>query len=234
MTKSANRLFNKLTTKNYTPQNICEVGVYLPEASNLIDFINNNTSTTLVEADPVYITKLKSYFANKKNVTIIESAVFDYNGTIELCRSSASTFISILDRSPALINDNYKINDTEKFVTKSILFSEIDKGDFDLISIDIEGAEWYVIKHMVSRPNIISIETHGKFYTNPNLKNILDWMNKNNYQIWYKTGSDTIFIKKGVFPIKLIEKIQLYIRNIEIQLIKVKKPIRYLLNLIKS
>lgn len=234
MSKSANRLFNKLKTKNYTPKNICEVGVYLPEASNLIDFINNDTPTTLVEADPVCITKLKSYFANKKNITIIESAVFDYNGTIELCRSSASTFISILDQSPALINDNYKINDTEKFATKSILFSEIDKGDFDLISIDIEGAEWQVIKHMVSRPNIISIETHGKFYTNPNLKNILDWMNKNNYQIWYKTGSDTIFTKKGIFPIKLIEKIQLYIRNFEIQLIKFKKPVRYLLNLIKS
>jgi hypothetical protein len=81
------------------------------------------------------------------------------------------------------VNDYFRVNEEDKFVANSIIFSEIDKGTFDLISIDIEGAEWYVIKHMISRPNIISIETHGKFYTNPNIREIKNWMQLNNYTL---------------------------------------------------
>lgn len=229
MNKGAIRFFNKLKNKKYTPKNICEIGVFLPQESNILEFINQDIRTTLVEADPDYVERIKKYFVNRKNITIIEAAVFDYHGKIELCKQESSTFISVLKSSPALINDNCNKSDSEKFIADSILFSEIDNGDFDLISIDIEGAEWYVIKHMKSRPNIISIETHGKYYTNPNITDITNWMNENNYEEWYKDESDTVFIKKGVFSITSIEKIQLKLKKTKICLLKLKKKIKNLL-----
>lgn len=226
MNKGAIRFFRKLKAKNYTPQNICEVGVYYPEESNVMDFIKGGISTTLIEADPEYASKIRSFFAGYPNVKIIETAIFDFNGTIELCKREASTFVSVLDKSPAIVNDNCQKEQTSTIVVKCVTFNEIDKGDFDLISIDIEGAEWYVIKHMVSRPNILSIETHGKYYTNPNIKQILHWAKINNYVEWYKDDSDTIFVKKDVFVISLLEKLQLLLKNLQLSLIRMKKPIK--------
>jgi Methyltransferase FkbM domain len=105
--------------------------------------------------------------------------------------------VTQLNASPAIVNDKYKVNEENTFAVPCRKFSEIDDGTIDLISIDIEGSEWYVIKHMVSRPNVISIETHGKYYTNPFIKEIESWMNQENYTIWYKDLSDTVFIKNS-------------------------------------
>ena len=62
MNKGAIRFYNKLKNKKYKPQRICEVGVYLPEESNIIGFIRDNVATTLVEANPKYVLKINEYF----------------------------------------------------------------------------------------------------------------------------------------------------------------------------
>ncbi len=229
MAQSDRLFYTKINQKGYKPKNICEIGVYKPEFSNVLGFIHEQIPATLVEADPDCIKQINNLFSKFKNVSVVEAAVFDFNGTVELCKSESSTFISDLSSSPALINDNYQKSKSNSFVAKSILFSEIDNGDFDLISIDIEGAEWYVLKNMISRPNILSIETHGKYYTNPNIIEINNWINKNNYKIWYKDKSDTVYIKENLFPIKFSEKLQLMITNAKISLIKKKKILKKLL-----
>ncbi len=226
MTNDANYLFNKIKQKQYTPQNICEIGVFKPEDSNLLGFINEDIRTTLVEADPIYVEQIHNYFINKTNIKVVPKAIFDFNGQIELCRHSASTFVKELKSSPALVNDNYKLETAETFVADCIKFSEIDKGDFDVISIDIEGAEWYVLKHMKSRPNILSIETHGKYYVNPNIEEIRNWIKENNYIQWYKGKSDTVFIKKNIFNVTILEKLKIILKNLSIFLIKQKKILK--------
>jgi len=92
--------------------------------------------------------------------------VYNSSGTIAHSRKASSTFISTLDSSPALINDGYQISEEDQFMAKAITFDEIDEGQFDLVSVDIEGVEWYDIKHMKSRPAVISLKTHGKYYIN--------------------------------------------------------------------
>lgn len=228
MDKGALQFFDRLKRKGYQAKNICEVGVFLPEASNILGFIRINIETTLIEADPQYVAQLHAYFSDRENVQIIEAAVFDFKGKIELSKLGASTFVSQLKSSPALVNDSYLIREEDKFIADSILFSEIDKGNFDLLSVDIEGAEWYVIKHMISRPNIISLETGGKYYINPYLIEIEDWMTENSYSVWYKHESDTVFIKNGVFRITNIEKTILFFRIILSQIIRKKRMLKNL------
>lgn len=202
-------IFLKTRAKNLSFNHVCEVGVYWPETSNILDFILENTQTTLVEADPLCIKKINEYFKDRQNIQLFPVAVYDYNGQLEMVQRNASTFVGQLSESPAIINDAYKVADVDKYTVETVQFSQIDKGDIDLLSVDVEGCEWYVLKYMQSRPKVISLETHGKYYINPFLKDILSWMQTNSYEVWYKDVSDTVFIKKGLFELTLMDKLKL-------------------------
>ncbi|MDQ6764248.1 MAG: FkbM family methyltransferase [Bacteroidota bacterium] len=191
-------IYRKLKKKNLTFHHVCEVGVYLPETSNIIDFIKDGLRATLVEADTVTAEKIKDYFKNY-NIRLYPMAIWDFNGTIQISKAAASTFVTALQSSPAIVNDKYKVSEENTFEVPCVVFSDIDDGTIDLLSIDVEGCEWYVIKHLKSRPAIISVETHGKHYTNPFINEIKKWMEKENYIVWYKDKSDTVFVRNDVF-----------------------------------
>ncbi len=226
MKNTHRKIYQKVKSKNFNPQNICEVGVYKPQQSNILDFILDGIKATLVEADPECIKSILDYFKEKENIIVIEAAVCDFDGEVELCKSEASTFLSELKASPALINDNYVIKNENKFIAKAVRFSKIDKGEFDLISMDVEGAEWFVLKNMISRPAILSIETHGKYYTNPFINEINNWMEANNYDVWFKDKSDTIFAKRNVISVTAIEKFKICVFEMNLFLVKKKKILK--------
>lgn len=201
------RLFEKLAFKNLTFNHVCEVGVYIPETSNIIDFVQQGTRATLVEADPDVAAKVKATFA-PYNAQVHAVAVWDTNGTLKLSRAASSTFATELPTSPALENDRYRISEENTFEVPCVQFSTIDDGTIDLLSIDIEGGEWYVLKHLRSRPKVLSIETHGKYYTNPFLLEINAWLTANSYEQWYKDSSDSVYIKQGLFAVGLADELE--------------------------
>lgn len=217
-------IYKKLQQKNVAFRHVCEVGVYLPETSNVIDFIKNGVKASLVEADPVIVSRIRALFKDY-NVQVYPFAVWDYTGTIKLSKASASTFVTELQASPALVNDKYVVREEDTFEVPCKVFSEVDDGSIDLLSIDIEGSEWYVLKHLVSSPKVISVETHGKVYTNPFLKEILAWMAAHRYQAWYKDSSDTVFVKEGAFEITPVEKLKLKLAGLRIRLRRARKSL---------
>ena len=204
--KPLKKLYRKSKKRNMSFRHVCEVGVYLPETSNIVDFIKDGIRATLVEADADKVEKIKTFFKGC-DIKIFPVAVWDYNGTIQLSKAAASTFVTKLESSPAIINDKYKIRDEDTFEVPCMTFSEIDDGTIELLSIDIEGSEWYVLKYLKSRPAVISVETHGKYYTNPFITEIKHWMANENYILWYKDASDTVFVRKNVFEPNLNDKI---------------------------
>lgn len=204
-TKEHKKFYRKIKLRGIPINHACEVGVYLPQTSNIIDFIKEGVQSSLVEADPDTVKILKEYFKDY-NITIYPVAVWSESGTIRLSRAAASTFVSELESSPAIVNDKYKVTVENSIEVKCVVFSEIDDGTIDLLSIDIEGGEWNVIKNLKSRPKVISVETHGKYYTNPFIKEINQWMVNENYIIWYKDLSDTVFVKNGVAKPSMFDK----------------------------
>ena len=198
-------MYQKLRARNLTFQHVCEVGVYIPETSNILDFINNGVRATLVEADPDIAKKIKAAFATK-NITLHPVAVWDTTGTLKLSKAASSPFATELPTSPARENDRYHISEEQTFEVPCVQFSQIDDGTIDLLSIDIEGGEWYVLKHLVSAPKVLSIETHGKYYTNPFIEQITTWLEAHDYILWYKDGSDSVYIKRGLFEIGFFDK----------------------------
>ena len=201
------RLFEKLSAKNLTFKHVCEVGVYIPETSNIIDFIKEGIRATLVEADPDVAKQVKAAFG-PYNAQVHAVAAWDTNGTLKLSRAASSTFATELPTSPALENDRYRISEATTFEVPCVQFSTLDDGTIDLLSIDIEGGEWYVLKHLRSRPRVLSIETHGKYYTNPFIAEITAWLTANKYELWYKDGSDSVYIQQGLFAVGLADELE--------------------------
>ncbi len=219
------QIFKKLAGKSVTLDHVCEVGVYLPETSNIADFIKDRTRATLVEANPELVEKIETYFKGC-NARIYPYAVWDWNGKIKLAKAKASTFVSDLSSSPAIVNDGYEASKDSVIEVECRKFSELDDGCIDLLSVDIEGGEWYVIKHMTSRPKIISIETHFKAYTNPFINEISKWIKEENYRVWYKNKSDTVFVRKDVFDLSMLDRILLVMQEIRISIKKLRNQIK--------
>jgi FkbM family methyltransferase len=195
------KLYNMCKKINFTPAHVVEVGCYMPETSNVLGFISDGVKAELFEPDPVCIERIKQYFKEHPNVTLHPYAVYDHKGSIELYRKGSSTFVKGLKISPALVNDKYVENDKDVFVAQARTFNDFDDGSIDLLSVDTEGCEWYVLKYLVSRPMVISVETHGKKYVNPFIGQIQQWIAENKYKVWFKDKSDTVYIKNS-FEIK--------------------------------
>lgn len=207
------RLYKRCIEIGFIPQNICEVGVYKPETSNILLFIKNGIKSTLIEADPDSILEINNFFNNYENVKIIPNAIWDSNGVIKLYKCSASTFASELKNSPAIANDGYVPNDRDVIPVNAIRFDEIDEGNFDLISIDTEGCEWFVLKYMKSKPIVLSIEMKFKKYINPYYNEITNWLRNNNYKLWYRDGSDFVYIINH-YPITFKLKFKYFFRKL--------------------
>ena len=220
--KINSELYKQCKTKGLTFNHVCEVGVYLPETSNILDFIFEGVKATLVEPDPKNVKAIHEFFKNNENISVFPYAVFDYNGVIELSQRESSTFVSSLPSSPALVNDSYQKNKSDNFEVECKTFDKIDDGSIDLLSIDTEGCEWYVIKNIKSRPNVISIETHGKSYINPFMKEITEWFQNNHYVIWYKDNSDSVYIKENLFTITQKERRKLRLKMFSLKLNMIK------------
>ena len=220
------RIYRKLGQKGFVPKHVAEVGVYHPETSNLYDFILDDIRTTLVEPDPKSIRLIKEFFGGRKNVTLHEVAIYEKSGKITLAQRDASTFVSELESSPAIVNDQYKITEQDVFEVEAKMFNEIDDGTIDLLSVDIEGSEWFVIQNLVSRPAVISLETHGAMYTNPKLKELTAWLDGNGYMAWYKDRSDTVYVKKGSINITLADRVSLAFYEVYLFIRKYRKAFK--------
>lgn len=221
-----NKLYRKCRSRGMVIRHACEVGVYMPETSNVIDFINDGTRTSLVEPDPKSLEAIHRLFGGKKNVAVFPVAVFDHDGTIELVQRDASTFVSSLPSSPAMVNDHYTSKEEDRFTVECRTFDKIDDGTIDLLSVDIEGSEWYVIRALVSRPIVISVETHGKRYVNPFMDEIAGWMRENGYRVWYKNNTDTAFARRDTIEKTMSDVILLFFREIVIGLLRLKRILK--------
>jgi FkbM family methyltransferase len=207
------RIYRELSAKGFKPEHVAEVGVYNPGASNLSDYIARGVRCTLVEPDPASVGRIKSHLGQHENVTLHPVAVYDFNGEVSLIQQLASTYVSELTQSPVIVNDGYAPSVEDRFTVRAVTFDKIDDGSIDLLSVDVEGSEWFVIKHMVSRPAVISVETHGALYINPYMREISGWMRRNGYDVWYKGKTDSVYVKRGSISVSGIDRMRLMVMD---------------------
>jgi FkbM family methyltransferase len=219
---TGNDLYRRIRQKGFHPRHVAEIGVYFPETSNVSKFILAGVRCTLVEPCPDAAEEIRRQFADRRNVTFYPVAVSDTHGKLELARRGASTYAVGIENSPAVVNDRYRLQDSDRFLVNAVTFDEIDDGTIEVLSVDIEGGEWYVLKHLVSRPAIISLETHAGLYRNPHMTEISAWMRDNRYIRWYLSDSDSIYVRSGVFRVSLFERLSLLAADARLSLEKTK------------
>ena len=200
-------LYEKVSAAGLSVRHACEVGVYLPDTSNVRGWIAAGVRTTLVEASPDIAEQCRRAYGHHGHVTIHAVAVSDVPGTLRLYRAGASTFAAGLPSSPAVVNDGYQPREGDAFDVEAVTFDVIDDGTIDLLSIDVEGGEWYVLRHMRSRPAVVSIETGRGRYRNPFMADIERWMRQNGYISWYRKGADTVYVRDGLVRPSLRERL---------------------------
>lgn len=160
------------------------------------------------EPQKTYYEECVSNYRTYLNVNIINSCVGNYKGDIELYTgySLATTKLDVLkdysdiDWFKGILDENRK--ETCKIDTlNNMLIEHNISNDFDLLVIDVEGAEYEVLEGInleVWKPKMIIIELHedNKYdILKKNNTKILNILNQY-YNKIYKDDNNSIFIKK--------------------------------------
>lgn len=193
-----NTLYNRVKAHGLPIRQVAEVGVYSYETSNVLGFLQDGLPVLLVEADPRKAAVLKGRLTAHPQATLHSVAVAAQAGEILLYDRDSSSFIAGLPNSPAQANDGYTPDAKDGQKVPAVTFDTLDPGNLDLLSVDIEGAEWFVLQHLRSRPLVLSLEMGWKHYKNPFSAQILEWTQREGYVLWYREGSDRVFVKQGL------------------------------------
>ena len=77
-------IFRRLEARGFSPSHVAEVGVYMPETSNVYDYIEAGVRATLVEPDVASIERIEARFGEYPAVTLHRVAAYDYEGELTL------------------------------------------------------------------------------------------------------------------------------------------------------
>ena len=221
-------LCEKIQKAGFKPHHVAEIGVFLPEDSNIYDFIIAGVKSTLVEPDPRSARANKEHFHGRDNVTLHTVAVYHTEGKVQLAQRQASTYVTDLTSSPAIVNDGYHLDEKDTFTVDAVTFDTIDDGTIDVLGIDVEGCEWFVLEKMKSRPTVLSIETHGAMYINPHIKEIDAWLQSNVYTPWYRTESDTVYVRGSAIRVDARDRARLVLDGIALTWLRWKLRLKSL------
>lgn len=189
-----------------TFKGIAEVGVNMPEKSALLPFLDTADRILMVEPLPRCMTTIRAKWGADSRFRLTEGAVTEDGNATTLYDRDEGSYISDLDscftkdnKPPTEILCNLPTTKDEAIAVNGINFASVDDGKIDLLAVDTEGAEWFVLKNLKSRPAMICLETHlsNHAYVNPHIDKINKWMADNGYKECARDDSDTVWIKKG-------------------------------------
>lgn len=192
-TKNA-RLLADLARKHGWPKRVADVGIYCPEACETMAFVQDlQCEVVMFEPQPEGFAALKEEFGGLANVTLHNVALVDVAGPALLHRPKdrcvGDAFIH------GAVTPGHRHRDT--VMVEGRWFSDYDDGSFDLVQIDVEGADWWVIKHMVSRPKILVVEWKipKLKWANACQREINEWAKANGYTGQPFASNDRAFIR---------------------------------------
>ncbi len=187
-------------------QHVAEIGVFMAKDCNMDSLIRKGIKCTLVEPQQMCIDDLEQIYGDRENVILYPWAIGyeptqsylyvpNTQGNID---AGASAYID-RDGSPYQKRTGENVPGDHKQRIEVVTFDTIDDGTIEAIHIDTEGHEWAVIKNMVSRPIIISLEMYGpNDYVNPHKDKIELWLDDNGYVLETVEEADVIYIRGDI------------------------------------
>jgi hypothetical protein len=185
------------------PRRVAEVGVNEPDKCSLLPFIHEGIPTLLVEPLPWCCQNLRAAFEGKP-VEVIEGVAGDKDGSVLLYDRGEGSWIDDVPEGAA--PDEHQGHSglnretiDPRFIRKvqSYRWRMIDPGDIDVLCVDTEGAEWFVIREMTSRPALVRCEMHFTHsgWINPHNPAIRQKMTDMGYVVIGEDVSDILWAK---------------------------------------
>lgn len=148
--------------------------------------------TVMIEPDPVMAANARRNYpwAEIHQVAIAETA-----GTANLRKLNGASYIKGIAWAPAFDACPRRAKKAGKVAVSTIPFTLVDDGKIDLINLDCEGSEWFVLKNMVSRPAFLQIEIYEK---HGHYREIMAWLEENGYFERKRWGNaNRIFLRRS-------------------------------------
>ena len=186
---------------------IWEIGVgHLGVCFSALYWDNPEYDITMFEPHPRYYKEILDAAGNRSNVKIYNVAIGDFDGRVNFFDSETSSYVdgtkSVIyqqDKNGVFGLDNHPKRELnlKKIEVDIRKLSNYDNGTIDYLRIDTEGHEWFALKHLISRPHTINVETHefDALYINPYLYEIEEWMDTNGYKKISMNHNDSIYRK---------------------------------------
>lgn len=168
-----------------------EVGAFSMEFCNLGHYLlDPKVRVQLFEPMPERFASLSKETAGLEHVTCHNVAIMDEDGPVVMRNMWAGSHV-VGVAAPEVVNKGtktaafYRGKKIEEVTVEGRIFTPFDDGTIDVLTLDSEGCEWFVLKHMRSLPKWISIEMGDSKnpYKNPNSAEIHQWMEKNRYRV---------------------------------------------------
>jgi FkbM family methyltransferase len=202
---------------------IAEVGVgHLGVAYGALLWDNPNNEILMFEPNIEYFKDVEKAANNRPNVKLFNVAIGDVDGEMDFFLRETSSYLSSLNGMSVIDQSHPHLHRENDCVKVNVFtFDRFDPGNINYLRIDVEGGEWFVLKHLKSRPETISIETHDSraSYINPYLWEIEQWMGYNGYEKIAVDEMDSIYKKTNKYqplsiPVKNLPNDIAYYREI--------------------
>ena len=171
-------------------------GIYLVEVgcigeSSLHNFLTPNVRLDIIEPIPKNIQAIEECYKDFPNVTVYPFAIWKESCTLEMYDLERVSYVKGID-APATgsyrgmaepgrpTKLSYEPKDSDLIKVEAKTFDQFDNGKIDVLDLDVEGAEWYVLEKMISRPKIVIVET-GADRDHPFISDIDNWALENGY-----------------------------------------------------
>jgi FkbM family methyltransferase len=180
------------------PRHVVECAAFRPETCFAESYMDDADRVQLFEPQPNAFKLLEDAYGDRKNVELHNCAIHDKPGELKLMLrstrfSDGSSYVQGV-HSPSIANFRkfYKY----PLTVPCKRFDEFDDGTIDFLLLDTEGCEWFVLKHMVSRPILIQVEMAWQNYRNPYFDEIEAWMKVEGYEHVKTIRSDRCYARE--------------------------------------
>lgn len=198
----------------FKPKKILEIGIGTTDGVQSLEFILNGAKAKIFEPHPVFYKELATDLEHLPNLKIYNQGIYKEKGKKKFYDKWACTFIGeMYDHSGAKIQDSYVLDEKDAFECEVDTIDNYDDGDVDLLCMDCESCEWFVLEKLKSRPSVIQIETHSYYSTyHPfEFEKIKRWFQDNRYSIMATNESDCIYVKSDL--LLALDKIEIKIEK---------------------
>lgn len=139
-----------------------------------------------IEADPFLCEYLKKNIElnNLKNIQVVQKAVWNETTVMEFLQEKS-------DSGRLGLNESFEINQSNKIQVETTLLSDYIDEVVAFLKMDIEGAEWIVLKEIERKLNLVEkifIESHSFKNEKQDLHQIINLLFDNKFRYYLTEG----------------------------------------------